>query len=155
MTNHEIIAIDASRLEEILAIETLSFGSPWSSAAFEGEFSQPHSFTYGVVSTTDHKLLGYIVFWLVEDEVHILNLAVHPAFRREGLANALLTHLVDLSQKAMCRMVFLEVRPSNRPALGLYESFGFVRVGIRPNYYTDTKEDALLYTLFMEDDNEY
>ncbi|MBU1240283.1 ribosomal protein S18-alanine N-acetyltransferase [Myxococcota bacterium] len=155
MSSHEIIPLDRGHLNEILDIEVLSFGSPWTEVAFLGEFVQPHSFTYGVVSLTDHKVMAYIVFWLLEDEVHILNLAVHPAFRREGLANSLLTYLVDVSQKAMCRLVFLEVRPSNLAALRLYESFGFVKVGIRPNYYTDTSEDAHLYTLFLEDSHDY
>ena len=151
MLNHEIFPLGDADLEQILAIEELSFGTPWKAISFIGEFMVPHSFSYGIRSTTDSKLLGYIVFWLLEDEVHILNLAVHPALRRDGLATTLLKYLVDVAQKAACRTIFLEVRPSNIAALGLYTSFGFTKVGMRPNYYTDTKEDALLYTLFLED----
>ena len=149
--NHELVVLNIQDLDEMLAIEELSFGSPWPRVSFLGEFSVPHSFSYGVRSETDNKLLGYIVFWLLEDEIHILNLAVHPAVRRGGIATVLLKYLVDVAQKAACRLIFLEVRPSNVAALSLYESFGFTKVGMRPNYYTDTKEDALLYTLFLEE----
>ncbi len=147
----EIRPLWESHLEELLAIEALCFSSPWSEQAFLGEFQQPHSFTFGVFSKTDGKLLGYIVFWLLDNEIHILNLGVHPAIRREGLASKLLLFLIDTAQRAGCRLLFLEVRPSNQPALELYRSFGFRQVGVRPNYYLDTKEDALLYTLFLEE----
>jgi [ribosomal protein S18]-alanine N-acetyltransferase len=152
MDKLDIFPINSSHLDEILEIEKLSFSSPWPKVSFDGEFSLPHSFSYGIRSTTDMKMRGYLFFWLLEEEIHILNLATHPALRRAGMAFQLISHLIDIASKAACKLIFLEVRPSNSAAIGLYESFGFVQVGIRPNYYSDTHEDALLYTLFIDED---
>ena len=90
---------------------------------------------------------GYLIFWVVLDEMHILNLAVHPDHRRRSIAQRLLAEGLAQARTLGAELAWLEVRPSNLAALALYESFGFKEVGRRPRYYDDTQEDALLLTL--------
>ena len=122
----------------IWAIEKASFPFPWSRWSFLAELGQQHSHTLiaGPSTPQPWQTWGFLIFWVVLDEMHILNLAVHPDHRRRSIARQLLAELA-----------WLEVRPSNRAALALYESFGFKEVGRRPRYYDDTQEDALLLTL--------
>jgi ribosomal-protein-alanine N-acetyltransferase len=87
---------------------------------------------------------GYVIYWVIADEMHILNLAVHPVQRRQGIARALLTAALTQSRDQGAAVVWLEVRPSNTAALALYHSFGFEEIGVRPGYYTDNGEDALI-----------
>jgi [ribosomal protein S18]-alanine N-acetyltransferase len=151
MEKYQIFPIKEENLDEVVEIEKLSFGSPWTFNSFVEEFSRTYSFSYGISSENDNKLRGYIVFWLLADEIHILNLAVHPGIRREGVATKLMEYLMEVSTNAACKMVFLEVRISNKNAIALYESLDFACVGRRSKYYADTKEDALLYTLFLDE----
>jgi [ribosomal protein S18]-alanine N-acetyltransferase len=87
---------------------------------------------------------GYLCLWEVADEVHITNIAVHPAARRQGIARAMLGHVLDDAARRSLSLVGLEVRPTNVEARTLYESFGFRVVGRRRGYYYDTGEDALI-----------
>ncbi|MBN2724898.1 MAG: ribosomal protein S18-alanine N-acetyltransferase [Deltaproteobacteria bacterium] len=147
----EIVELDLHNISEILDIERMSFTTPWSRDAFISELSIPHSFSVGIKSRKYNSILAFAVFWLIDDEVHILNIAVNPQFRKKGLARYLLSSIITQAKSVLCKFVFLEVRPSNKSALALYESMNFVFVGKRPGYYSDTGEDALLYTLYLED----
>ena len=95
-------------------------------------------------------VVGYICLWEIADEVHVTNVAVHPGRRRQGIARALLGGVIDDGRARKLRMVVLEVRPSNRDALTLYESFGFRVVGRRRGYYYDTGEDALIMETILD-----
>jgi len=141
-------------VKAIWAIEKLSFPSPWSRWTFLTELGNPlsHTLVAGPSSPQPWKPWGYIIFWLIAEEMHILNLAVHPHHRRRGIARRLLTEALNLARTLGAQEAWLEVRPSNTPALALYESFGFEEVGRRPQYYSDTQEDALLLTLFWEEE---
>jgi ribosomal-protein-alanine N-acetyltransferase len=92
----------------------------------------------------DGSVVGYVCLWEIADELHITNIAVHPAHRRRGLGRSLLGGVIQDGRERGLRIVVLEVRPSNREALPLYESFGFRVVGRRRGYYYDTGEDALV-----------
>jgi len=94
---------------------------------------------------------GYVIYWILADEMHLLNLAVHPDQRRRGIARSLLTGALDKARTQGAAVVWLEVRPSNAAALSLYHSFGFKEIGIRPGYYTDNGEDALIYAFSWEE----
>jgi ribosomal-protein-alanine N-acetyltransferase len=94
-----------------------------------------------------HRIVGYCCFWIVFGEVHIMNLAVHPDYRRKGIATRLVEVVTSISRHEMVQMVHLEVRKSNEFARKLYEKFGFRVIGVRPNYYTHPREDALLMVL--------
>src|SRR4030042_4326919 len=141
-------------VKALLEIERLSFASPWSLWCFLGEFTNPVSNTLvaGPPPPQPWQTWGYIIFWLVAQEMHILNLAVHPQHRRRGLARALLSTALPRAQDLKAKAAWLEVRPSNPPALAPYTSFGFQEVGYRPHYYADNQEDALILTLSWAED---
>ncbi|MFZ5448900.1 MAG: ribosomal protein S18-alanine N-acetyltransferase [Thermodesulfobacteriota bacterium] len=136
----------------IWAIEKLSFPSPWSRWSFLAELGHRNSRTLvaGPPPPQPWQIRAYLIFWVVLDEMHILNLAVHPAYRRQGIARRLLSEGLAQAQALGARIAWLEVRPSNAAARALYESFGFKEVGRRPQYYDDSQEDALLLTLDLE-----
>jgi ribosomal-protein-alanine N-acetyltransferase len=89
-------------------------------------------------------VVGYIVFWVVHDEVHVLNVATALAARRRGIGRALMEAAEAEGRRRGCRISTLEVRRSNAPAIALYRTMGYRQVGIRPNYYAEEKEDAIV-----------
>jgi ribosomal-protein-alanine N-acetyltransferase len=130
-------------LPEVLVIERASFSMPWSRGAFLYEIEQ-NQVARCWVGREDGRIVGYICLWEVADELHVTNIAVHPALRRRGLARELLTAILDDGRRRGLRTVTLEVRPTNAEAVGLYERFGFRVIGRRKGYYFDTGEDALV-----------
>jgi ribosomal-protein-alanine N-acetyltransferase len=141
------LALDRMRpedLDEVLAIERASFTMPWSRGAFLYELQQNRVARCWVVRVGAGEVIGYLCLWEVADELHITNVAVRPDTRRQGVARALLRSVMEDGRRRGFKMVVLEVRPSNRHALSLYESFGFRVVGRRHGYYYDTGEDALV-----------
>jgi ribosomal-protein-alanine N-acetyltransferase len=137
----------------IWAIERQSFPIPWSRWSFLAELGHPQSRTLvaGPSPPKPWETWGYIVFWVVADEMHILNLAVHPERRCRGIARQLLTEALNQARDRGAAVAWLEVRPSNTPALNLYASFGFQEVARRPRYYDDTQEDAILLARYWEE----
>jgi [ribosomal protein S18]-alanine N-acetyltransferase len=136
-------------VSSIWTIEKLSFPTPWSRWFFLAELGHrnSHLLVAGPSPPQPWKTWAYLVFWVVLDEMHILNLAVHPAHRRRGIARRLLAEGLVQARALGAELAWLEVRPSNLAAQALYKSFGFKEVGRRPHYYDDTHEDALLLTL--------
>jgi ribosomal-protein-alanine N-acetyltransferase len=133
----------ARDLDEVLAIERASFTMPWSRGAFLYEIEQNRVAHCDVVRDGD-GIVGYLCVWEIADESHVTNVAVHPEHRRRGIARDLLAGLLTDARARDLRIVVLEVRPSNQPAIALYESFGFRVTGRRRGYYYDTGEDALV-----------
>jgi ribosomal-protein-alanine N-acetyltransferase len=138
----QIAPMVADDLEAVLEIEQHAFRSPWSRRLLLEELER--EWAHLEVLREDGRIAGYINYWLVRDEVHLLNLAVHPEARRRGLGRALLRHLVDFAGTNQCRYLTLEVRRSNLPAIALYREVGFRPVGVRPRYYADDDEDAVV-----------
>jgi len=130
-------------LDEVLAIERASFTMPWSRGAFLYEIEQ-NRVARCLVVREDGVIVGYMCVWEIADEVHVTNIAIHPAYRRRGIARNLLHGLVANARARELRMIVLEVRPSNHQAIALYESFNFRVTGRRRGYYYDTGEDALV-----------
>lgn len=146
------IAVDkatAEDLDRIMEIEQVSFPTPWTRAALAEELDRPWSF-FQVLRGPQGEVLAYLNYWVLFDEVHLLNIATHPGHRRRGHAKALLEPMIRLAEKNAVQQIHLEVRPSNLAARRLYESLGFTQVGTRPGYYADTNEDALLYRLLFK-----
>jgi ribosomal-protein-alanine N-acetyltransferase len=137
-------------IDQVLAIERTSFSMPWSGNLFLSEFRSPLVSTLFVsLSSTAPKRIvtGYIVFWLVAGEMHILNLAVAPGQRQRGIARRLvLTGIKHVYTKG-ARRALLEVRASNIFAQKLYSSLGFTGTSVRRNYYDSPVEDAVVMTL--------
>ena len=147
MNGWQLTHINHADLEPILAIEQNSFQWPWGRLSFEGELNSHTACNYAVKSAgsqTDREIVAYAFWRPVLDEIHILKVAVTHGLRGQGIASWLLERCFKLSCEHGARSAHLEVRPSNRPAVGLYQKLGFEVIGRRPSYYSDTKEDALL-----------
>jgi len=140
-------------LGEVLKIENCSFPTPWTRRLFEEELHNPNSRIFLLKKSEGEKdiIYGYICLWLIRNEVHILKIAIHPSFRRQGLARKLLKFALDYSFRRKVDKAILEVREHNYPAHFLYKKFGFYQIGIRTKYYEDTKEDALIMELNLKD----
>lgn len=132
-------------LVSVMEIERASFTNPWHFSSFHGEIANYDiSFPYVVVHSQLRRIIGYVIFWLIKDEAQISNFAVHPDFRGRGLGEEVLSRILELIQKRGGKEVILEVRPTNMPARMLYAKFGFKVAGVRKQYYTFPREDALL-----------
>ncbi|MGQ0792620.1 MAG: ribosomal protein S18-alanine N-acetyltransferase [Deltaproteobacteria bacterium] len=135
-------------LDEVLLIERSSFPSPWPRRIFEMELKTRRSFK--CVSRVGGAVAGYIIAWIIYDEGHILNVAVHPDFRRLGIGEALMRECLGYFTRKSVKYAILEVRRSNLGAITLYEKLGFNPVGVRKSYYSDTEEDAIVMMLDFE-----
>ena len=138
-----IRALEREDLDAVLEIERASHPAPWSRETFLEETHRGWARLEVLREQPGGPVRGYLNYWLVGDEVHILNLTVDPAARRRGLAARLLEHVFAFAREHRCVMVTLEVRRSNRPAIALYRRHDFRPVGLRPRYYGNG-EDAIL-----------
>jgi ribosomal-protein-alanine N-acetyltransferase len=143
----EIRGMTGGHLEEVMQIEQRSFPTPWSRWLFERELLLPYAKDFVALTIPANQVVGYICFWLVAEETHILNLAVHPEKRRQGIGSRLLSYGVNYSREKGAQEITLEVRRSNYQAISLYRNFHFQPRGIRPRYYSDTGEDAVIMSL--------
>ena len=127
-------------IDEVMAIETAAFASPWSRQFFLEELQARHA--RSVLCQRDGKPIGYVIYWELPGELDIHNVAVHPQFRRQGVARAMLADIIERATSRGFRRMTLEVRKSNDPAQTLYRSLGFEICGLRKGYYSDNGEDA-------------
>jgi len=135
--------LELSDLDAIERIERASYPAPWSRSMFASELAKASSLSLAAVA--EHEdLVGYLVLSLYVDAWHVMNIAVDPVWRRQGIASALLERLLADTSGDAERGHTLEVRVSNLAAIRLYEQFGFRSHGIRRGYYTDNREDALV-----------
>lgn len=130
-------------VEQVIIVENLSFTIPWTHQSFINELTYNKFAHYHVARHTD-RVIGYSGLWKIIDEGHITNIAVHPDFRRLGIASSILQNLITFSRENGINSLTLEVRKSNTAAQFLYSKFGFVEAGIRKAYYSDTNEDAIV-----------
>lgn len=140
-----IEAMGLDDLAEVQAIEQASFTTPWPPHAYRSEIESNRLATYVVVRIEGH-VVAYAGMWLLVDEAHVTTFAVHPGWRRRRIGERLLLALLDLAADRHAREATLEVRLSNLAARRLYEKYGFRPVGLRPRYYSDDNEDALIMT---------
>jgi ribosomal-protein-alanine N-acetyltransferase len=144
--NLEIGEYEEGNISEIIAIERDSYPSPWSENMFRNEMTSPISRML-VARTAYEKegcVVGYAVYWRVADEIHLHNIAVRRDMRRRRVASRILGEAIRCARLEGARWITLEVRQSNLPAQKFYEKFGFSIRGVRPGYYTDAQEDALI-----------
>jgi ribosomal-protein-alanine N-acetyltransferase len=135
----------AADLEAVQGIEHASFTTPWPPQAYRQEL-ESNRLAHYLVAQLGEVIVGYGGMWLMVDEAHITTFAVHPGYRRRRIGECLLLALMDLAIARQARESTLEVRLSNLGARRLYEKYGFRPVGIRPRYYSDNQEDALIMT---------
>lgn len=142
----DIRPMELADVDAVVAVEQVSFITPWSRDAFVAETDDNDLAVY-LVLEADGRVIGYVGMWVIMDEAHVTNVAVLPAFRGQGHGERLMRALIDKARGRGARRMTLEVRPSNAAALGLYGKLGFVPYGLRPRYYTDTQEDAVIMWL--------
>ena len=141
--NVELRRLDARDLELVEVIERESYPTPWSRSMFDAELRKPSALAVGAF-TPEGELVGYAFVSRYVDAWHVMNVAVAGAYRRRGIASALLERVFEVTESDPRRGHTLEVRVSNAGAIALYEGLGFERRGIRRGYYTDNREDALI-----------
>ena len=149
-----IVPMTADHLDDIARLEQICFSRPWSRRMLAEELeNQCAAFLVALEPGTD-KVIGYAGLLVLADEGYITNVAVFPEYRRRGVAEQIIQVFCDFAQGNHLAFLTLEVRPSNAPAISLYNSFGFEEVGRRKNYYDLPREDALIltrYFLYEED----
>lgn len=130
-------------VEQVYEIETLSFTLPWTKDAFFHEMiGNEHA--YYVVAETDEGIVGYCGMWLVMDEAHVTNIAIHPDQRGKKMGEGMMQAAIDAAKANGAVLMTLEARVSNTVAQNLYRKLGFKNGGIRKRYYTDNYEDAIV-----------
>jgi [ribosomal protein S18]-alanine N-acetyltransferase len=137
-------------LPEVLAIEAASFPTPFTINLFRMEMNLNVAHLF--VAKYDGKVVGYIDYWRVGPEAHLITFGVDPAFRRRGIGSRLINFMLQEARKNRVENISLDVRPSNTAGLKLYQRFGFVQVGIRKRYYQDNDEDALVLSLSLNEE---
>ena len=137
-----IAHMTAEYVPQVAALEKVCFSDPWSEKSVASELENPLS--CWLVALDGETVAGYVGSQTVLDETDMMNIAVSPASRRQGVARALIEALVSALRERGSKQLTLEVRASNGPARQLYESLGFLQVGLRKNYYQNPKEDALI-----------
>ncbi len=144
LTDSTIDFMTTEDLPEVLSVEARSFDDPWPEEVFKAELRHCWSHCRVLRSQPDGGIIGYVIFWSVADEVHLLNIAIDPDERHHHHGRQLLDYMMDYARESSVRFVTLEVRSSNRAAIQLYESGGFQQVGVRPTYYNNNGEDAVV-----------
>ena len=142
------IIVSPDWVDQLAEIETESFAHPLERKQIETLLADQN--THFLAARNGETLMGSVWLQTVLDEGYIGNVAVRPTYRRKGIADALLEHLDLLAQEKQLSFLTLEVRASNLPAVSLYEKHGYTRFGVRPAYYRDPREDAILMTKYLK-----
>ncbi|SFM32937.1 ribosomal protein S18-alanine N-acetyltransferase [Salibacterium qingdaonense] len=137
-------------LEGILKVEHDAFQMPWTKYAFFNELMN-NQFAHYLVVEWGSDIIGYCGVWIIIDEAHITNIAIHSAYRGYKLGELLMKNVLDMAHAYGAVTMTLEVRVSNLIAQSLYKKLGFQPGGIRKNYYVDNKEDALVMWVNIDD----
>jgi len=137
-----IEVMNSSHVAQIAELEKICFSDPWSERSIASELN--NKLAFWLVAVEGETVAGYIGSQTVMDETDMMNVAVHPDFRRQGVAEALVNKLVENLKRMGSHCLTLEVRASNAPAIALYEKLGFSEIGRRKNYYRNPREDALI-----------
>lgn len=160
--NFRLRQMTEADLPAVMKLEEQAFSNPWSAELLKRELDHEWSTILlveevqgggGLRPVSDPstgegvELVGLCIFWVVHDEVHILNVATAMHHRRRGVARTVIAETLARGRKRGCTLATLEVRRSNEPALQLYKGFGFRPVGVRPNYYAEEREDAIVMVM--------
>jgi [ribosomal protein S18]-alanine N-acetyltransferase len=135
----------AGDLDSVQRIERASFTTPWPAYAYRQEI-ETNRLAHYIVARAGDDIVGFAGMWMMVDQAHVTTFAVHPRWRRKGIGSQMVVALLAMARTLGARQATLEVRLSNLAARYLYERFGFRPVGIRPRYYSDNGEDALIMT---------
>lgn len=137
-----ILPMNETHVSAVAELEKLCFSAPWSERSIASELQNEYSLW--LVEERDGVAVAYVGSQSCPPEADVMNVAVAPTFRRQGIGEGLMVALMDALRDKSMESLTLEVRASNSPAIALYDRLGFTEVGRRPNYYTDPGEDALI-----------
>ena len=147
----EIIPMTEEHIDGVMVLEEATFSIPWTRGDFEREVKENNMAIY-FVAVEDGKIIGYAGMWHVVVEGHITNVGVLEEARCKGVGSMLMEKLIEVAVEKQMYGITLEVRMGNAPAQALYHKYGFKTEGIRKNYYSDTKEDALIMWKYFTDE---
>ncbi len=149
-----IRAMQPGDLPAVLAIESQSHVTPWTEKIFLEELEREWARLMVVEEFSgvfnQQRVVAFCNYWLVADELHLLNICCATEHRRQGHAQHLMHHMIETARQRTCRLITLEVRTSNHAAIAMYHRLAFENAGIRPGYYADTKEDAQVMLLHLQ-----
>ena len=134
----------SSDLTDIIRLEKSLFSDPWPESIFKDDIGSDSG--YPLVAHIDNAIIGYAIFRIGDEEGHLANIAVDKKYQRKSIAKKILSFILNLASENNLSQVFLEVRPSNKAAIALYESFGFIKLAIQKGYYQDPVEDCFIMT---------
>ena len=141
----KIVPMTRANLSQVLAIEKVSFPLPFSENLFHMELNL--NIAHMMVACAGKTVMGYLDYWHVDNEMHVINIAVSLQARQKGIGSQLMQHVVDYGNKNGVEKIFLDVRESNASAIKLYKKFCFEPIDVRKGYYQDNEEDALVMQL--------
>lgn len=143
MDDVHIVPLKSEHIDDVILIDRLSFHTPWSRESLVQEISK-NKFAKYVAVIKHNTVIGYGGMWIIIDEAHITNIAVHPEYRGIGAGNLIMEGLIKICKNKGVGDMTLEVRKSNIVAQNLYKKYGFIEEGLRKSYYADNKEDAII-----------
>ncbi|QGU94172.1 ribosomal-protein-alanine N-acetyltransferase [Clostridium bovifaecis] len=143
MNDLMVCEIDEAYLDEVLEINNLCFNPPWSLDSLRNELK--NKFSKYIAVKKKNKIIGYAALWLIIDEAHIINIAVHPDYRGIGASSILMDAIIDICKNHKIPGITLEVRSNNTVAQNLYKKYGFVEEGLRKNYYGDNLHAIIMW----------
>jgi ribosomal-protein-alanine N-acetyltransferase len=146
----KLVPMNACHIPQVLSIERRVFTTPWSEEMFVQEVRGIFG-SRAVVAMLGGHVIGYCIAWFIDDEVHLVNLAVTTGHQKRGIGTRLLRQLLEEAAADRKQTITLEVRESNAGAQAFYRRFLFQTIGVRKRYYSDNREDALLMALNLED----
>ncbi|MGO0058992.1 ribosomal protein S18-alanine N-acetyltransferase [Brevibacillus fluminis] len=140
-------------VEAVGELERLAFPTPWPVDAFVNELTINQNAKY-LLAIADEKVVAYCGVWVILDEAHITNIAVHPDYRGRKIGERLMRQIMGLARLFGAERMTLEVRPSNTTARNLYGKLGFIAAGVRKGYYSDNNEDAIIMWVELNEDEQ-
>lgn len=141
---YKVVTLTEEYIDSLVKLEQKCFDEPWTKGMFLGDIKNENTVYFAAIE--NDEVIAYAGMWITVDEGQITNVAVHPNYRRHGIAKYLLSCLYDVCRKNKLVFITLEVRESNISAVSLYKNEGFKTVGLRKNYYKNPTENAILMT---------
>lgn len=136
-------------IDAVYYIKQEQFSNPWKKKLFYDELNHDIAFFYVAEDTATGEIIGYIIFWIIQETLELHDIAVIEKYKKKGAGSQLMDFMLETARARQVEEMFLEVRQSNTVAIALYEKYNFKKINVRKNYYTEPVEDAAVYALFL------